>query len=120
MSSGQSFGSQGFRDQQQRASGGFSTIRGLPQSSNGAPRRREVRVEDALLYLEQVQQQFGVQSDTYAQFMDIMKDFKMEAVDTPGVIRRITSLFRDHPHLILGFNAFLPPAYDNGPAAQLQ
>lgn len=79
MSSGQSFGSQGFRDQQQRASGGFSTIRGLPQSSNGAPRRREVRVEDALLYLEQVQQQFGVQSDTYAQFMDIMKDFKMEA-----------------------------------------
>lgn len=33
------------------------------------------------------------------------------SIDTPGVIDRVSTLFREHPHLIQGFNTFLPPGY---------
>jgi paired amphipathic helix protein Sin3a len=32
-------------------------------------------------------------------------------IDTPGVIERVSALFRGHPSLISGFNTFLPPGY---------
>lgn len=32
-------------------------------------------------------------------------------IDTPGVIDRVSTLFRGHPSLIQGFNTFLPPGY---------
>lgn len=40
-----------------------------------------------------------------------MKDFKSQGIDTPGVIDRVSTLFRGHPVLIQGFNTFLPPGY---------
>ena len=40
-----------------------------------------------------------------------MKDFKSQGIDTPGVIERVSTLFRGHPFLIQGFNTFLPPGY---------
>ena len=33
------------------------------------------------------------------------------SIDTPGVIRRVSDLFRGHDSLILGFSVFLPPGY---------
>lgn len=33
------------------------------------------------------------------------------SIDTPGVISRVSSLFKGHPELIVGFNTFLPPGY---------
>uniref|UniRef100_A0A3Q2DID1 Paired amphipathic helix protein Sin3b n=1 Tax=Cyprinodon variegatus TaxID=28743 RepID=A0A3Q2DID1_CYPVA len=44
-------------------------------------------------------------------FLDIMKEFKSQSIDTPGVINRVSQLFHGHPDLVLGFNAFLPPGY---------
>lgn len=35
----------------------------------------------------------------------------MNSIDTPGVIERVSALFRGHPTLISGFNTFLPPGY---------
>lgn len=32
-------------------------------------------------------------------------------IDTPGVIKRVSELFKGHNNLILGFNTFLPPGY---------
>jgi len=32
-------------------------------------------------------------------------------IDTPGVISRVSNLFKGHPELIVGFNTFLPPGY---------
>ncbi|KAJ3025811.1 UNVERIFIED_CONTAM: Transcriptional regulatory protein sin3 [Siphonaria sp. JEL0065] len=40
-----------------------------------------------------------------------MKDFKSQTIDTPGVIDRVSNLFRGHPTLVTGFNTFLPPGY---------
>ncbi len=33
------------------------------------------------------------------------------SIDTPGVISRVSNLFKGHPDLIVGFNTFLPPGY---------
>src|SRR6185369_9220434 len=68
-------------------------------------------VKDALSYLDQVKVQFAEKTDVYNQFLDIMKDFKYQAIDTPGVIDRVSNLFKGHPALIQGFNTFLPSGY---------
>ncbi|EOD34178.1 hypothetical protein EMIHUDRAFT_201811 [Emiliania huxleyi CCMP1516] len=39
-------------------------------------------------------------------FLDIMKEFKAQSIDTPGVIDRVLQLFHGHRELILGFNNF--------------
>ncbi|KIV86574.1 hypothetical protein PV11_02175 [Exophiala sideris] len=68
-------------------------------------------LNDALSYLDQVKVRFSDQPDVYNRFLDIMKDFKSQAIDTPGVIERVSNLFNGHPALIQGFNTFLPPGY---------
>ncbi|EPQ28645.1 uncharacterized protein PFL1_03948 [Pseudozyma flocculosa PF-1] len=70
-----------------------------------------LNVKDALSYLDQVKVQFAEHPDVYNRFLDIMKDFKSQTIDTPGVIERVSTLFRGHPSLIQGFNTFLPPGY---------
>ena len=37
--------------------------------------------------------------------------FVFYSIDTPGVINRVSNLFKGHPELIVGFNTFLPPGY---------
>jgi len=68
-------------------------------------------LNDALSYLDQVKVQFADHPDVYNRFLDIMKDFKSGAIDTPGVIGRVSTLFAGNPELIQGFNTFLPPGY---------
>uniref|UniRef100_A0A8C5GDX5 Paired amphipathic helix protein Sin3a n=1 Tax=Gouania willdenowi TaxID=441366 RepID=A0A8C5GDX5_GOUWI len=76
-------------------------------------------VEDALSYLDQVKLQFGNQPQVYNDFLDIMKEFKSQSIDTPGVISRVSQLFKGHPDLIMGFNTFLPPGYKIEPLQPL-
>ncbi|KAL1022452.1 hypothetical protein UPYG_G00027820 [Umbra pygmaea] len=72
---------------------------------------QKLKVEDALSYLDQVKIRFGNDPGIYNKFLDIMKEFKSQSIDTPGVINRVSQLFHGHPDLVLGFNAFLPPGY---------
>ena len=71
-------------------------------------RERLARVEDALLYLDQVKMECT--PEIYNEFLDIMKNFKAQKIDTPSVIQRIKRLFAGSTELILGFNTFLPAA----------
>uniref|UniRef100_A0A8C5QFE1 Paired amphipathic helix protein Sin3b n=1 Tax=Leptobrachium leishanense TaxID=445787 RepID=A0A8C5QFE1_9ANUR len=84
-----------------------------PNSNNWckAQEKLPVHVEDALSYLDQVKIRFGSDPATYNGFLEIMKEFKSQSIDTPGVIRRVSQLFHEHPDLMLGFNAFLPLGY---------
>uniref|UniRef100_A0A7N8X618 Paired amphipathic helix protein Sin3b n=1 Tax=Mastacembelus armatus TaxID=205130 RepID=A0A7N8X618_9TELE len=75
-----------------------------PEQSGG-------RQPDALSYLDQVKIRFANEPGIYNKFLDIMKEFKSQSIDTPGVINRVSQLFHGHPDLVLGFNAFLPPGY---------
>lgn len=77
----------------------------------GGPHPPRLKVEDALSYLDQVKYQYADQPQIYNNFLDIMKEFKSQCIDTPGVIQRVSNLFKGHPDLIYGFNMFLPPGY---------
>jgi paired amphipathic helix protein Sin3a len=103
---------------------------------------RGVKFESALDFLDQVKLQFQHQPQIYNYFLDVMKEFKAQTcvstpslrhtqlakhsltaysvsppvyrIDTPGVIARVSDLFKGHDDLILGFNTFLPPGYKIG------
>ena len=98
-----------------------------PMAGGAAPPYRQLKVEDALAYLDQVKMKFEDKPEIYNQFLDIMKEFKAQSIDTPGVIERVLHLFNGHRELILGFNTFLvrarpllesaPHAAAHGPCA---
>lgn len=98
---------------------GHLSLQQLPASSQPQMQAQQqqqsqfqrLKVEDALSYLDQVKFQFGNQPQVYNDFLDIMKEFKSQSIDTPGVIARVSSLFAGHADLIVGFNTFLPPGY---------
>ncbi|KPM05974.1 paired amphipathic helix protein Sin3a-like protein [Sarcoptes scabiei] len=75
------------------------------------PQFQRLKVEDALSYLDQVKFKFNDKPQVYNDFLDIMKEFKSQSIDTPGVIQRVSNLFKGNPELIVGFNTFLPPGY---------
>ncbi|XP_039371351.1 paired amphipathic helix protein Sin3b isoform X1 [Mauremys reevesii] len=92
--------------------GGSGPRWGGGRAGGGAAQEKlPVHVEDALSYLDQVKIRFGSDPATYNGFLEIMKEFKSQSIDTPGVIRRVSQLFHEHPDLIVGFNAFLPLGY---------
>ncbi|KAJ7494566.1 histone deacetylase complex, SIN3 component [Mycena galericulata] len=78
---------------------------------NHTPLDRPLNVTDALSYLDAVKNQFHDQPNVYNHFLDIMKEFKSQMIDTPGVIKRVSHLFNGHAVLIQGFNTFLPVGY---------
>ena len=73
--------------------------------------KRRFKIEDALTYLDRVKYHFRNHPQVYNNFLDIMKGFRSQTIDTPGVIARVSHLFRDYPDFIVGFNTFLPPGY---------
>ena len=96
---------------QQQALMPFAGGSGIQSGAAGMGQGQQPILNDALSYLDQVKVQFVDSPDVYNRFLDIMKDFKSGAIDTPGVIERVSSLFAGNPNLIQGFNTFLPPGY---------
>ncbi|XP_078052831.1 SIN3 transcription regulator family member A isoform X4 [Augochlora pura] len=97
-------------------SGNVMSLTATPPGSSlgggsGSQQFQRLKVEDALSYLDQVKYKFNDQPQVYNDFLDIMKEFKSQSIDTPGVITRVSNLFKGHPELIVGFNTFLPPGY---------
>ncbi|KAL8949911.1 MAG: hypothetical protein Q9222_004024 [Ikaeria aurantiellina] len=98
----------------QQLLGGFThalTPQQLPNGMAALSQGQQPILNDALSYLDQVKVRFVEHPDVYNRFLDIMKDFKSQTIDTPGVIDRVSTLFAGHPELIQGFNTFLPPGY---------
>ncbi|KAK7407307.1 hypothetical protein VNO78_09111 [Psophocarpus tetragonolobus] len=83
---------------------------GQPQMTNGGAQK--LTTNDALAYLKAVKDIFQDKRDKYDDFLEVMKDFKAQRIDTAGVIARVKELFKGHRDLILGFNTFLPKGYE--------
>ncbi|XP_040873808.1 paired amphipathic helix protein Sin3-like 4 [Glycine max] len=83
---------------------------GQPQMMNGGAQK--LTTNDALAYLKAVKDIFQDKRDKYDDFLEVMKDFKAQRIDTVGVIARVKELFKGHRDLILGFNTFLPKGYE--------
>lgn len=81
------------------------------QASVVAERSRTLNIEDALSYLDKVKQRYTDMPSVYNKFLDIMKQFKANAIGTVDVIKQVCELFQGHVDLMLGLNTFLPPGY---------
>lgn len=75
-----------------------------------APQR--LTTDDAFSYLKAVKDIFKDKKGKYDEFLEVMKDFKAQRINTAGVITRVKELFKGHRDLILGFNTFLPKGYE--------
>ncbi|CAN1852666.1 Paired amphipathic helix protein Sin3-like 4 [Linum perenne] len=92
---------------------------GQPQTPGGAAAAaaagasaQKLTTNDALAYLKAVREIFEDKREKYDEFLEVMKDFKAQRIDTAGVIARVKDLFKGHRDLILGFNTFLPKGYE--------
>ncbi|XP_043726308.1 paired amphipathic helix protein Sin3-like 4 isoform X4 [Telopea speciosissima] len=85
---------------------------GQPQLGGGGGVAQKLTTNDALAYLKSVKDIFQDKRDKYDEFLEVMKDFKAQRIDTTGVIARVKDLFKGHRDLILGFNTFLPKGYE--------
>ncbi|XP_006602356.1 paired amphipathic helix protein Sin3-like 4 isoform X5 [Glycine max] len=83
---------------------------GQPQMTSGGGQK--LTTNDALAYLRAVKDIFQDKREKYDDFLEVMKDFKAQRIDTSGVIARVKELFKGHKDLILGFNTFLPKGYE--------
>ncbi|GJS76879.1 paired amphipathic helix protein Sin3-like protein 2 isoform X1 [Tanacetum coccineum] len=92
--------------------GGAGTAVGGGAVGVSASSAQKLTTSDALTYLKEVKDMFQDQREKYDMFLDVMKDFKAQRVDTAGVIARVKELFRGHNNLIFGFNTFLPKGYE--------
>jgi paired amphipathic helix protein Sin3a len=83
------------------------------KTGTAAPPNNSKKFATALEFLEQIKKVFfGLgKHHVYTEFLLVMQDFKTNAVSTQGVVLRVKELFKGHPQLILGFNPFLPPAF---------
>jgi len=79
-----------------------------PQGNGNGSGSGSITTRDALVYLKAVKDKFQEKPHTYEQFIQVMRDFKSNRLDSAGVIARVKTLFHGYPDLILGFNAFLP------------
>ncbi|WCJ21740.1 Paired amphipathic helix protein Sin3-like 4 [Euphorbia peplus] len=84
---------------------------GQPQMIGGGGGGK-LTTNDALSYLKAVKDIFQEKREKYDDFLEVMKDFKAQRIDTSGVIARVKDLFKGHRDLILGFNTFLPKGYE--------
>ncbi|XP_061344448.1 paired amphipathic helix protein Sin3-like 4 isoform X2 [Gastrolobium bilobum] len=83
---------------------------GQPQMISGGGQK--LTTNDALAYLKAVKDMFQNKREKYDDFLEVMKDFKAQRIDTTGVIERVKDLFQGHKDLILGFNTFLPKGFE--------
>ncbi|KAF6159836.1 hypothetical protein GIB67_032920 [Kingdonia uniflora] len=87
-------------------------LSGQPQGPGGGGAAPKLTTNDALAYLKAVKDIFQDNKERYDEFLEVMKDFKAQRIDTTGVIARVKDLFKGHRDLILGFNTFLPKGYE--------
>ncbi|XP_009415815.2 paired amphipathic helix protein Sin3-like 4 isoform X1 [Musa acuminata AAA Group] len=80
--------------------------------ASAASNTPKLTTNDALAYLKAVKDIFQDKREKYDEFLEVMKDFKSQRIDTNGVIMRVKELFKGHRDLILGFNTFLPKGYE--------
>ncbi|KAK0496524.1 paired amphipathic helix [Armillaria luteobubalina] len=81
-------------------------------------------VRDVINYVQAIKFQLQNQPGAYDLFLDTLKEYSNQLIDTPSFIYRVSHLLFGHPQLITGFSAFLPAGYridttSDGPARSL-
>ena len=74
--------------------------------------------EDALSFVKRVKLRFASQPQVYNDFLGVMREFNKDkqidcTLGTLLVINRVSTLFIDHPDLVIDFEAFVLPEYND-------
>ncbi|ULU12931.1 hypothetical protein L3Y34_015864 [Caenorhabditis briggsae] len=85
--------------------------RGRGQRRQVEPDNGPPRVDEALSYLRIIKETFVNRVPVYHRFLDIMKNFRAQRIETSEVVEQVAALLYDSPNLVLGFNTFLPTGY---------
>lgn len=72
----------------------------------------KVSADNAVHYLEHLKSQLECRPVNYNRFLDVMKEFKAQTINTAETIERVVNLLSGYRVLLLGFNEFLPPGYE--------
>ncbi|XP_028552317.1 paired amphipathic helix protein Sin3-like 5 [Dendrobium catenatum] len=72
---------------------------------------QKLTTSDALAYLKCVKDLFKDNKEKYNEFLEVMRGFKSQRINTYEVIMKVQELFKGHSDLILGFSKFLPNGY---------
>ncbi|XP_020679782.2 paired amphipathic helix protein Sin3-like 5 isoform X2 [Dendrobium catenatum] len=72
---------------------------------------QQLTTSDALAYLKCVKDFFKDNKEKYNEFLEVMRGFKSQRINTYEVIMKVQELFKGHSDLILGFSKFLPNGY---------
>jgi len=75
---------------------------------DGDDSNKQPQIDDAKNFLERVKDAFRNQRGVYDKFVEIMKNFKHDKLNTGGVIQEVQDLFDGHEELFVGFQNFLP------------
>jgi len=63
-------------------------------TNGGAQVDDAARKQDALSYLRHLKDRLKDRKQTYDEFLEIMKEFKAQRIDTEGVIKRVKKIFK--------------------------
>ncbi|KRH92685.1 Histone deacetylase complex, SIN3 component, partial [Pseudoloma neurophilia] len=74
-------------------------------------KKDDINLSDAMSFLETVKNNYANELSVYDSFLEVMRDYKHGKLDAAGVVRAATSLFKNKPELLEGFNDFLPAEY---------
>lgn len=74
----------------------------------GAPQAPSRVLKRAVSYLERVKRTFAERPEVYRAFLSVMHAFKDQRIDIASLVAQVYQLFEGHPHLLVGFNTFLP------------
>eukprot|EP01084_Bolivina_argentea_P240144 403516_1 len=83
---------------------------GSDDKNDNNDHKQQPQIDDAKNFLERVKETFKNTKGVYDRFVEIMKNFKHDRLNTGGVIKEVQDLFSGHDDLFLGFQNFLPAA----------
>jgi paired amphipathic helix protein Sin3a len=67
---------------------------------------------EALAFIMKVKYAFQDKREKYEEFLELLKDFKVQRIDTEAVKEGVMELFKEHQYLISRFNIFMPPGHE--------
>ena len=71
---------------------------------------RAMQQQRAIEYIDQIQNRFTNEPETYKSFLRISRTYQKEEKGIKDVLEQVSTLFADHIDLSMGFTYFLPDA----------
>lgn len=83
---------------------------GAGQAAGQGQGNGQLQQAHAIHYVTKIRNRFSTEPDTYRSFLKILHTYQKEQKGIKEVLEQVSSLFADHPDLLMEFTYFLPDA----------